>query len=533
MALASSMKGSLDATRDGYEEECAWLRFLVDAYTGAGGFQGRIRQPPAGFWGAVAGAYKVYATLGGAGAARDCDSYLDAYHREDRDKYQRRINVAHYLNYVKPTTNLKISYIVRKPHKRNNVPDALSEWIARTGYDKGFRRRALIAAVLGWFPMLVDMPRKPAGAQTRAEAGNLDPYAVLSLPCHLRHYELDEQGEFVWAKMATSFSRKPTWDADTERVTRYTIWTRTDFTVYETVNDGEPSTAVTGAHPFKKVPIVPWRSDTSVEDHVKADSINADIALESKRLFNLLSELDEHLRSQVFALLIYPVSSPNPTDTVEVGTSNGLQVSAEQKNLPQYLAPPASVAATLEARIVATIIEIYRLSRVEYDRASGTESSAQSKQQNFEQTNLAIVDLATSLAEGDRETLILVGRGLGIAEDKLQAIECVAHESYASEDLSIELEQATVALTIRELGRQVRVELLIRLAQQLLPHMTPETRKIVESEIEEAVAQAEKDAAAAQAALDTGGDDDPDDGRDGPDDEEEEEDADELPTAAE
>jgi hypothetical protein len=508
-----STTDALSRTRVGYEEECVWLRFLVDAYTGGGGFQGRIRQAPAGFWGTVADAYRSYATLQRSNAGFSGDSYLDRYKREDPEKFNVRVNVAHYLNYVKPTTNLKISYLVRKPHKRNNLPDELAEWIERTGYDKGFRRRALVTAALGWFPMLVDLPGKPSGAQTRAQAGNMDPYTVLSLPCHLRDYELDEQGVFVWAKMMVRCWKKLTWDAEPIEVTRYTVWTRTDFTTYECVGTSEPNTMTTGTHPFGRVPIVTWRSDTSVEDHIKADSVNADIAPECRRLFNLLSELDEHMRSQVFALLIYPASSPTPTDSVDVGTNNGLQISAEQKNLPFYLAPPGSVAETYEKRIVNSIIEIYRMARVEYDRASGTETSAQSKQANFEQTNLSIVDLATSLAEADRDTLILVGLGMGLAEDKLQEIECVPYESYASEDLAIELEQAISALTIRELGSQARVELLTRLAQQLLPQMTPDTRKIVESEIEEAVAQADKDAEAAKAALDgAGGDGPPDDG---------------------
>lgn len=522
-----SVQNHLSVNRDGYDDECLWHRFMLDAYTGGGGFQGRVRKSSAGFWGTVTDAYR-FARLDGAGRPLADDSYLDRYNREDDDKFSRRVKVAHYLNYVKPTTNLKLSYIVRKPHKRNNVPDKLATWIASTGYDKSFRRRALVAAVLGWFPMLVDLPRKKEGARSAADAGNMDPYVVLSLPCHLRDYELDEQGEFVWAKMATRFTRKATWDAQAVEVTRYTIWTRTDYQVYEQAGSGEPSEPVSGPHPFGRVPIVSWRTDTSVEDHVRADSINADIAPECRRLFNLLSELDEHLRSQVFALLVIPVSSPTPTETVEVGTANALQTSGEQKNLPFYLAPPASVAATIEARIVATIIEIYRMARVEYDRASGTESSAQSKQQNFEQTNLSIVDLATSLAQADRETLILVGRGLGIEEAKLQAIECVAHESYASEDLSLELEQVTLALTVRELGAQVRIELLIRLAQQLLPHLAPDTRKVIEQEIEEAVKRAEQEAEAARAEQDgDGGPEGDGPGDEGDDDEED------VPEAAE
>lgn len=509
------------------------MRFLIESYTGSGGYQGRVRQPATGWWGAAAAAYSQYSTLSRAlsdQTAGENGSYLDRFPREDADKYDRRVMVAHYLNYVRPTTNLMISYLVRKPHTRSNVPEAVEQWIERTKYDEDFRRRALATAVLGWVPLLVDLPPADPNAITQAQAGKPDPYAVLGLPCHLRDYQLDEQGRFVWAKMAHCFSRREAWNQDAVQVTRYTIWTATDFTIYECVDDGEPSQPVTAPHPFKQVPIIPWRADTSVEDFVKADSVNADIALEGRRLFNLMSELDEHIRAQVFALLVLPKFSAGGEDgSVDVGTTNGIECSHDQKNLPFFLAPPASVADTLEKRIAATVVEMYRMRRQEYERASGVESSAQSKQQNFEPTNLSIADLAASLAKADRDTLILVGRGLGVSEEELQKIECVAHESYATEDLNLELEQVTGALAIRELGSRVRVEILTRLAQKLLPHMSADTKKVVESEIEAAVLKAEQEAAvmaeaeAAALAGKTGEEED----------EEKEDDEEEEPIAAE
>ena len=485
-------------TRAGYDEEARWMKFLIDAYTGGGGFQGRIRESLSGFWGAVSSAYEgasVLSLLSSQNALLDA-SYLDRHHREENDKFKRRVNVSHYLNYVKPTTNLKINYLTRKPHRRLNVPEKLRDWIQRSGYDKGFRQRALTTAVLGWFPMLVDLPRQ--GTPT-AEPG--DPYASLNLPVQLLDYELDEYGAFEWAKLAVRFSRRATWDAEVELVTRTTVWTRTEFVVFESSDGGAAVQVDGGPHPFQAVPVVSWRSDTSVEDPVKADSINRDIAGECRRLFNLCSELDEHLRGQTFALLIYPAASPTPTDSVVIGNENGLQISAEQKNVPFYLAPPSSIADVYEKRIEASIIEIYRMARVEYDRASGTSSSAQSKQQNFEQTNVSVADLAAAIAQADRDTLILVGRGLGIPEQKLQEMECVAYESYASEDLSLELEQATAALTIKELGPQVHTELLKRLAQQLLPQLTPDLTAVIDEEIEELVTQETRDAEMAAEAL--------------------------------
>lgn len=509
---ADDLQNFVTRTRPGFTEEGIWMRFLVDAYTGGGGFQGRLREAPSGFWGAVSSAYDGFnpmtmlrsvGTDGSKFSDAVLDTYLDRHHREENDKFKRRIAVGHYLNYIKPTTNLKISYLARKPHRRRNVPAKLQDWIDRTNYDQGFRQRVLVAAVLGWFPMRVDLPRRRASseAQAQQESGERDPYAALTLPVQLIDYELDELGAFVWAKTALTFTRRPTWDVEPLGVTRTTVWTKSEFVVYESVQGMAPVEIDSGTHPFAAVPIVSWRSDMSVEDPVKADSINRDIAGECRRLFNLLSELDEHLRGQVFALLVYPASSPTPTDSVVIGNENGLQISSEQKNVPFYLAPPSSIAETYEARIEASIVEIYRMARVEYDRASGTESSAQSRQQNFEQTNLAIVDLAQSIARADRDTLILVGRGLGIAEAELEQIECIAYESYASEDLSLELEQAMAALTIKELGPQARIEILSRLAQQLLPQLGSDTKGVIESEIAEAVAQGVRDQESAAAAA--------------------------------
>lgn len=517
--MALTANGAFDNQRDGYEDEGGWQKFLLDAYLGTGGFEGRIRRPLTGFWGLVAQNYSGFAHLL-MSKVDDTGSYLDRHDKEDDEKFLRRTNVAHYSNYVRATTNIKVSYLERKPHKRNNVPDELTKWIEATGYDKEFRRRALVAAVLGWFPMLVDLPRKPRAAQTAAQAGKMDPYVVLSLPCHLVDYQLDEDGRFIWAKMVSSFVKKAAWDSEAVTVKRYTVWTKDDFKIFEQVGEGEPTPVPDGEgkHKFGQVPIVSWRADVSVVDDIKADSINADIAPKARRLFNLESELDEHMRGQVFALLVWPGAAPAGNEGgATVGTENGLLVGSDQKNMPFYLAPPPTVASTYESRITAMVIELYRVAMVEYERASGVKSSAQSKENEFGKTNAQLVSMGTAFAAADRETLILVGRAKSIAEDKLQAIECVAHESYADEALGDELEQSISALGIPQLGRQAHIELLKRLVQKLLPGMSAETRKTVESEIEEAVDQAIKDVEAAKEALtkdddgDGGGDDDPDD----------------------
>jgi hypothetical protein len=528
--MPGDLKSQLEHTRDGYKAESTWLRFLIDAYTGGGGFQGKVRQPIAGFWGSAAEAYaslSVFSLMSGVhDEAANTTTYLDRYPREDDRKFARRRDVAHYLNYVKPTTNLKVSYLVRKPHVRNNMPKQVEEWIERTGYDDWFRRRAVVAAVLGWFPMLVDMPAIPNEAVNAQQAGEPDPYPVMQLPCQLLDFQLDDRDELVWAKLVHSYEKRASWDSDKVDVKRYAIWTRDDVTVYEVEKNSKSGTERVGdaqvtAHAFGRVPVVFWRADTSVEDPVKAESINADIALEARRLFNLLSELDEHVRSQVFALLVLPMilQSTPQGGKAEVGVENGLQIGPEQKNVPFYLAPPETVAATLESRISNTIVEIYRMARVEYTKAAGTNSSAQSKEQEFEQTNLAIADFGASLAAADLETLRIVAKGLKVSDEEIERMECVAHQSYASDQINNEIDAITSVLTISALGSTFRSELLKRFAQKMLPSLNADTRKIIESEIDKAlVEEAQAKEAGENEPPDTGdapGDDQEDDVEDG------------------
>lgn len=499
----ASLKENLEATRPEYDAEGVFVRFLLDAYTGRGGFQGRVKQPASGFWGAAAEAYSNFSVTLTYQGKEETDSYLDRFPREDAEKFMRRRYVAHYLNYCRPITGLLTSYVIRKMHKRTDVPEKLANWIEATQYDKGWRKRALKGSVLGWFPVAVDQPRA-VDAPSRAQQGDLDPYVVEMLPCQLREYQLDEAGALLWAKLATEVCEKAAWDQPAAKVTRYTIWTRTDFATYEQRGDNGEEVQRTGGgpHSFGKVPVVSWRVSTSVEDPVKSDSIMADIALEGRRLFNVVSEMDEHIRGQVFAILAVP-SRTIEDGAADVGSTNGLQFDPETKHLPTYIAPPASVAATLETRMEKSVIEIYRIARVEYDKASGTATSAQSKQQNFEQTNALLCDIAAGLAESDYETLCLVGTALGCSAEELAKMKCTPYTTYATEDLAMELEQAVEALTL-SIGNTAKVLLQQRLVRQLIPNMTADEAATVDSEIEEAVEQAQKDAEAAQAALTEG-----------------------------
>jgi hypothetical protein len=503
--MALSTQDALAAKRAAYREEGCWQRFLLDSYTGCGGYMGKVKQPPAGYWGSAADQYREFSWDRAGDFVRndESDTYLDRFPREDFEKFGRRKAVAHYTNYCRPITNLLVSYIVKKPFDRI-LPQKIADWVERTNYDSGFRKRALTCAVLGWFPVLVDKAAVDPDARSAADTGAPEPYIAERLPCQMTDYQLNEAGEFEWVKFETSEVVKRAWNDDAVKVTKYALWDARGWATFESVDGADARQTGTGTHDFGRVPVVSWRAAASVEDHVKAASIIADVAVEGRRLFNLTSELDEHIRGQVFALLAVPQRTPAANaESPDLGVENGLLFDPDTKHLPQFIAPPSTVAATLETRMTNSIIEIYRIARVEYDRASGTTSSAQSKQANFEQTNALLCDFADALAEADYETLYLVGVGLGCSESELATLSVTAHSSYATDDLTVELQQTIDACTLVDFGDEAKKLIMKRAVRQLIPNMTADQQKAVDADIDETIEQAAKDAEAmAQAAAD-------------------------------
>jgi hypothetical protein len=514
--MADDLQTLLESAREHYQEECTWMRFMVDSYEGCGGYQGKVKQPAAGYWGSAAEMYAQFSTLRSREyTTAALNTYLDRYPREDELKFARRIEVAHYLNFIKPIANLYASYLLRKPAKITGAPERLLQWMDRTKYSDGARLRTLLAIVCGYHPVLVDMMPANGTAASAAQSGTADPYLVQLLACHLVDYSADDKGVFAWAKVCVKFTRQADWKSGRQKVERYTIWTPEAWEAYEVV-DGHLSTGTpeTGVNPFGVVPLAIFRSSVSLDDPVKSESLLASAALEERRLFNLLSEFDEHLRSQVFALLTWPqVGNSAPS---VVGTDNALAYDGNAKNAPNYLAPPASVAETYEKRIAATIIEIFRMARVEYAKASGTQSSAQSREQEFEQTNLLICDLASALAQAEKQLLTIVGLGLGISREELDKMVVQPEQDFNTEQLNDEVERVIALLTVRQLGVTFQSELLKRIVNRIMPHLPKELVARIESEIDEGAKRAEQEAQMlAESTVDASGEDDPEDSPEG------------------
>lgn len=506
--MSSELLDALERTRAGYDEERHWHKYLIDAYTGGGGFQGAIKQPAAGFWGSAAHIYSQTSLLGTVPIP--IDSYLDQYPREDAEKFRKRVESSVYYNYIAPLTDLKLSFILRKDFSVEDRPPALEDWHENvdgkgTSYDEIRPSIALRAAILGWCPVVVDMPPAPVGADgslleiTRAGARELGlyPRAVPLFPANLTDYDTDETGEFVWAKIRTDHVIKPGPFDEAVEVTRYVIWYRDRFDSYEVLDTaaGKKITelAVGAPHPFGAVPVAICKHRPSPDDPIIGLPMHGQESKVARELFNNISELREQMRSQVFAVLVLALNNTEETGSKTIGASNALLLSPDSSNQHYYLSPDTGPASTYETRIEATIKDIYRTARVEFARPSGSAVSGVARRFEFAQTNRAISDFAGELARFEEWLDMLVGRGLGVSEEAVSKEKVTPAKDFAVEDLEQNIARALDIITLK-VGKTAEKALKTRVLQQELSNLPEADWALIEAELDELRDEDELDA---------------------------------------
>lgn len=491
--MGDPLVDKLRKTREDYQCEVDWVRFLLDAYGGTGGFAGRVRPPAVAQLGWVAELYGVgEATLAG-NVGQLSESYLDQYPREDDRKYGKRVEIAHYQNYVETIFDLLISYTLKRPATVEDLPKVVDDWrrnvtLRGTSYADLLRHViARRAALMGWCPVLIDQMPRASGLseqQVRESGARVEPFLAPLTPANVCDWFIDESGLLRWVKLRLQYKDHADPLGEAKQVERYKIYTDTEIRSWDVVDD-EIVAQSTTTHPFGVVPLLSFQHKPHLEEPLRGVSMVGDAAVASRRLFNLDSELDEHLRSQVFALLQVPVPpGAKPPSEVIAGTQNAVPIPSDATQPYAFLAPPASVAETYERRIDATTREIFRRARTKFGQVGGQVQSGVSKQWDFEETNRLLADFAGQLARAEVEVYRVVARVLGVTDADVDNIRVLAPTDFAVEDLAAEIDNATKALAL-ELGPTAEMLLKRRLASRLVENMSTEDAAAVDEELAE------------------------------------------------
>jgi len=502
---------ALEVKRDGYDDERDWHRFLLDAYAGTGGFQGRVRQPFASWWGAAADMYSSPPAMRGgiptSGDEQQIETYLDRYAREDVPKFQRRAASSCYQNLIETIVDIRLSYMARKTFQRDygNAEEMLSEWLNDVDGAATWEelRRDVIdvrSAVLGWCPVLIDVDAMPQGATTRAQVDasgvRVAPRAIPLFPAHLFDWSCDSSGQFAWVKTCVEWTERDSPFAPVTCVRRFTVWGRLAAEWWEYARDIDQdkwTLRASSVQPYGgalegngRVPIVVFKHKPVPQDHVRGLSMIGSAAGMARRLFNTQSELDEHMKSCAFGILQVPMKRENGSQIGEIiiGAGNALPIDPDWKNEYKWITPESGVADSFEKRCEALEKQIHRLGRIEFTRATtGSAASGVSRSYEFESTNRAIGDFAAQLAKGDQQVYRLVALREGVKDTS--GIRSVAPTKFDVEEMAKELEEATAAIFDVKLGARATAEIRKRVARKMLPNASDKILEEVDEEIDE------------------------------------------------
>lgn len=511
---------TLLSKRADYDSELLWHRFLLDAFAGTGGFEGKVRMPFASFWGAGADMYGrgfAEGSISDATTEAQLDTYLDRFHREDIPKFIRRASIANYCSPVEKIVDIRLSYLSRKPWQRDGIDTKLADWMKDCdGFGTSFETlmRTVVRVrgeVVGYAPVLVDMPEADESGgqplnQAQADAQGLKPRLIPLLPANLYDWSTDERGGLTAIKVVVAYEEREDLLAKGVVVRRVSLWTAETVRWWEIVDkDNKPT--IRAEHekpnPWGVIPLAICRHRPSPLDRVRGMSGTRSISKLAKRLLNYTSEIDEHLRSSTFALLQVPVKEIKSTGTLVVGPGNAVPIPHDSTRDYKYISPDASVCTVYEKRIAETKKDISSLGSTEFTggttggETSGAGKSAMSRSFEFENMNRSLAETAAQYAAFEQELLRIVARMLGLSDDEVQKIVVIPPTKFEVEEMAREIEE-TLGMRDLKVGPTATGELLKRLVRLKLPGVSDEMLKKIDAEIDDAALQAEQDAAAAR-----------------------------------
>lgn len=367
--------------------------FLVDSYTGQGGF------------------------LDG--------SYLVQHPRESDAKFARRVRLAIRPNFVKKIVDSYLGYLFSVPPSRPSgsaVYDAFQSSADGMGdsLDRVMQRAQKLAMIAGTAFVIVD--REPIGGP---------PYLSVRLPSSIAWKTRDARGRLVEIAF-----RETIGGITTIRAFDATGWR---------IADGAGETVAAGQHGLGEIPVVALHSADPLLNEISVAPWIGDIARINYDIYNAISELREIIRNQTFPVLLIPQrfqSDKSEAKAITIGTDNALAYDPAD-GAPSYIAPPDNPITVIQGYIKDLIGMIYQSVNLEY--VSGFASgSGLAISYFFQQTQSSLSGMSAQLEAAETRIARLVAGYAGEAWDGMIGYS----RDFDLQDLASDLENAMSALSI-------------------------------------------------------------------------------------
>lgn len=404
--------------------------------------------------------------------------YLVKHWRESAEKFQSRVDLAYYLNYMAPCVNAHVDPIFKRKPMRNYAGGISAVWeqfakdtdFAGTDLDTLMKRWALAAKLYGAAYVICDSSPTVAATIGEMLETKKRPYAYLLNPMRIKEIKVDNNGKIIYF----SFLER---DAASKR-DFVRIFTDDEWQLL----DGSKVVAY-GKNNLGQVPVVRLTSRELSPFDMFPTSEFISIAQAERSLYNKCSWLDDILRNQTFSILTYPTQK---AENLTIGTDNALAYPPDSRHVPSFIAPPAECAQILVQQIQQLQQEIYRMAVVVNVTGVRSQSSGIAKQWDFEETNQLLSSFSDNVGKAEEKLAGLFALWLGEKVDYTAAYQ----KDFAVSDVTTELGNAESAKQLN-FGALFELEILKRVLTSYMPNLS-------KVEAEEIIADYRETAAAAQ-----------------------------------
>ena len=335
-------------------------------------------------------------------------SYLQAYPRESEEKYRARQETASYVNIFASKINRYIGYIFKNTPTRSSQ-SSLIKAVFDDCDNKGNNIDVFIsnfaknAKVRGCNLLLIDMPKeKPKTYEEQLQKRGL-PYFVEILPERIVEFKLDKFGRFEYVLFEDYIDNSTLFKEEIVPIYRY--YDKEGWAIY----DQNKNLLEQNSHSFGECPVLIFSENGDFPTFGEFSQI----AKLNLRHYNLLSELDEILRSQTFPVLTINASTPKDVE-LKISTDNAL-VYQQGYDRPDFIAPPPAPAEIYIKRIKELENQI---DKIAYDITTNeSNESGIALDLKFQGLNASLSNFAIRLNDLENRAFALVCKILGIAND--------------------------------------------------------------------------------------------------------------------
>lgn len=260
---------------------------------------------------------------------------LFQYVTEGNKKYQRRQERAVLYNYFRPIVDSFSNAIFEREIIRNAKKEQSLRFIENATTDgKSLTKVMRTISILSTFirvGLLVDSPRtdyKEVPKDVKVEQ-RLYPYVKIIMPDRIVNWNYDEKG-LQWVIIDESYLDNSDYRADKEvEINKFKLWTREFWQEIEVVKGSEGTKEIWGEeipHGLSRLPFM-FAEQNDIDDDKNWESTVEDIAMLQRRIYNLMSSIDENIYSTCHSALMvaYDKNFDKIMDVIQ-GSQEGLNV---------------------------------------------------------------------------------------------------------------------------------------------------------------------------------------------------------------